>query len=102
MATDAQLPHTPTTQQSPTLLPSKLHHNHEPLRSEMCRYFTLNLRADQARSAMHHGLQQNRYMHVFHGPPYERVEHWNRCLTAAKDDYDEAERRDGIEMLSYV
>lgn len=68
-------------------------HDHEPLRTQMRRYFTLNLRADQARTCIHHEMQQNRYMHIFHGPPYHRVEHWNRCLNTAKLDYEDAEKK---------
>ena len=32
-------------------------------------------------------------MHVFHGPPFERVEHWNRALTTAQMEFEEAERK---------
>jgi hypothetical protein len=59
----------------------------------MRHYFTLHLRADQARTLMHSQLQHNRYQDVVHGPPYERVEHWSRCLAAAKLEFEDAERR---------
>ncbi|KAH8725711.1 hypothetical protein GQ44DRAFT_562424, partial [Phaeosphaeriaceae sp. PMI808] len=69
------------------------HNPHEPLLTLMRHYFTLNLRADQARTTIHQQMQQNRYVDVFHGPPYERIEHWNRCLVAAKLDYEATEAR---------
>jgi predicted nucleic acid-binding Zn-ribbon protein len=59
----------------------------------MRHYFTLHLRADQARTIIHTQLQQNRYMKVVHGPPYERVEHWSRCLALAKLEFEDVERR---------
>jgi predicted RNase H-like nuclease (RuvC/YqgF family) len=59
----------------------------------MRHYFTLHLRADQARTLMHTQLQQNRYMDVVHGPPYERVEHWSRCLALAKLEFEDVEKR---------
>lgn len=63
---------------------------HLPL---MRTYFALNLRANQKRTQIHHELQQNRYQDVVHGPPYERVEHWNRQLELAKLEYEAVEQK---------
>jgi hypothetical protein len=68
----------------------------------MRTYFALNLRADQARTLLHQKLQHNRYHHVVHGPPYERVEHWSRCLRAAQLEFEAVEiqwkeREDGLD-----
>jgi hypothetical protein len=59
----------------------------------MRRYFALNLRADQKRTLIHQKLQQNRYIDVFHGPPYERVEDWNGRLRWARLEYERVEER---------
>lgn len=83
-----------------TTLPTPTNHAH--LLPLIRTYFALTLRADQKRTLIHQKLQQNRYMNITHGPPYERFEHWNRCLDAAKLEYEGVElewreRDEGLE-----
>ncbi|OAL02934.1 hypothetical protein IQ06DRAFT_303564 [Phaeosphaeriaceae sp. SRC1lsM3a] len=65
-------------------------------------YLSLSLRASHALSLVHSHLQQNRYHDQIHGPPYERYEHWARCLQVEQEKFDEAqiawrERSDGLD-----
>ncbi|KAF2034135.1 hypothetical protein EK21DRAFT_108178 [Setomelanomma holmii] len=105
---------TPQTQSRPIAVPtntkappgihtppdSPTHTHHDPLQSAllilMRQYFALHLRADQARTHIHRQLQQNRYIDVLHGPPYERIEGWNGRLRMAKLDYEKADERSKV------
>lgn len=65
---------------------------HEPLLSQMKRLFTLNLRADQKRIMIHQHMQQPRYMDVFVGPSFDRVQHWNHSLRRVEHAYQNIEK----------
>ncbi|KAH7377918.1 hypothetical protein DE146DRAFT_635963 [Phaeosphaeria sp. MPI-PUGE-AT-0046c] len=65
-------------------------------------YLSLSLRASYALSLIHSHLQHNRYHDQVHGPPYERYEHWARCLKAEQEKFTQVqiewrERGDGLD-----